>query len=308
MSCRRGYSSEQQRGRWLLQKLDYLQLLLVKRAIGGLTRLGGHLLQQARSLNQRKPKLSQSKVQRRVQRQLPANSRKGKMAAKQAPADRAGSASSSSSNGSSRQLRRQSSSKQPRTDAFGRPYSEDINVQPGTEEASSSSVRLEPGSPLAPDGLDRSSSSSSSSSSNGSDADNYSALDELQQQQQPQQQRRKNRGLWGQVSSRAEQSYRDVLHTLSDWGFIPRMDVTPLEVFDEVGVQGCGGFFCCTVIVEARLSCGQGAVSLVVIPALGLCCAGMQHAHAKKIRCACYTTAACHKRGAPLLLFRRCTH
>ncbi|KAF6257771.1 hypothetical protein COO60DRAFT_1196495 [Scenedesmus sp. NREL 46B-D3] len=69
---RRGYSSEQQQGRWLLQKLDYLQLLLVKRAIGGLTRLGGHLLQQARGMDQRKPML---------QRQLSGSQRRDKAAA-----------------------------------------------------------------------------------------------------------------------------------------------------------------------------------------------------------------------------------
>jgi hypothetical protein len=31
-------------------------------------------------------------------------------------------------------------------------------------------------------------------------------------------------------------SFRDVLLALSGWGFIPRMDVTPLEHFDEVGL------------------------------------------------------------------------
>ena len=39
---RRGYSSEQQRGRWLLQKLDYLQLLLIKRAFTAVAQLGSH--------------------------------------------------------------------------------------------------------------------------------------------------------------------------------------------------------------------------------------------------------------------------
>ncbi|WIA40266.1 hypothetical protein OEZ86_013640 [Tetradesmus obliquus] len=65
-------------------------------------------------------------------------------------------------------------------------------------------------------------------------AGSQAAIDLQQQQQQQQQQSEKKRGLWGQVSSRAEQSFASLLHSLSEWGFIPRMDVTPLEVFDEV--------------------------------------------------------------------------
>jgi hypothetical protein len=64
---------------------------------------------------------------------------------------------------------------------------------------------------------------------------------------QQRQQRRlgpKRHGLLAQVSSRAEQSYRDMLHTLSDWGVIPRMDVTPLEAFDEVRFCICTCLSC----------------------------------------------------------------
>jgi hypothetical protein len=227
-SCRRGYSSEQQRGRWLLQKLDYLQLLLVKRAIGGLTRLGGHVLQQARSINQGKPK-SQSTTaqQRKLQRQLSsASSKKQKvLPASKQQQQAAGTASGNAS--SSRQLRRQNSSSKPRTDGFGRPYPETLSVQQETDTSGRSN-----GGSSDTDGDTTNSSSSTAA------ADKESSQEV---QHQPQQQLQKQRrGLLAQVSSRAEQSLRHVLLTLSGWGFIPRMDVTPLEQFDEVGC-----FLCC---------------------------------------------------------------
>jgi hypothetical protein len=224
-SCRRGYSSEQQRGRWLLQKLDYLQLLLVKRAIGGLTRLGGHVLQQARSINQGKPKSQITTAQQqRLQRQLSsANSKKSKaLPASKQQQQAAGTASGNAS--SSTQLRRQNSSSKPSTDGFGRPYPETLKMQQETDTSSRSN-----GGSSDTDGDITNSSSSSTSTA----ADTQSSQES---QHRPQQQLQKQRrGLLAQVSSRAEQSFRDVLFTLSGWGFIPRMDVTPLEQFDEVG-------------------------------------------------------------------------
>jgi len=50
-ACRRGYSSEVQRGRWLLQKLDYLQLLLIKRGFTGLLQLSRAAAQQGGRVN-----------------------------------------------------------------------------------------------------------------------------------------------------------------------------------------------------------------------------------------------------------------
>lgn len=294
----------------MLQKLDYLQLLLVKRLLLGITSLGAAAWTQLRphkgsskgsadmwdlqpteaareianSCSDRPEVVQQQQQQQAVQEDA-SEQLTGVAAALAAVAGRHQKPSSSN-----RRQQKQIKQQRPRTDAFGRLYlypepEQDIEADTieadvgGTNSSSSSSTQdnshshssrhrrkgseggstqlpQPPGTSMAAMGSSSSSSSKPSQSQLKQQREQWRQQLRARRQQVQQEQQRRQQRVLADLKSGVQNRFMTVAHALSNWGIIPRMDVIPLERFDEVGCHCLWGVsFCISLPPTPSSSC-----------------------------------------------------